>query len=77
MVGHVTPEAAVGGMIALLKDGDRVTVAPERRELSVLLSPEEICNRRNEWRRPLPKDFGVLRKYAAQVRSAHLGATTS
>lgn len=79
MVGHVTPEAAAGGPIGLLCDGDMVTVRPGARELSVALSDEELAARRAEWRPPAPKPgtTGVLAKYAAQVRSAHVGATTS
>lgn len=79
MVGHVTPEAAAGGPIALLVDGDMVTVRPGSRELSVALSEEELSSRRKEWQPPAPKpgSSGTLAKYAAQVRSAHVGATTS
>ncbi|CAJ1431820.1 unnamed protein product, partial [Effrenium voratum] len=79
MVGHVTPEAAVGGPIGLLVNGDMVTVRPAKRELSVALSEEELAARRREWRPPAPREgsFGALGKYAAQVRSAHVGATTS
>jgi len=79
MVGHVTPEAAVGGPIGLLVDGDMVTVRPGNRELSVALTEEELAARRREWQPPAPKpgSFGTLGKYASQVRSAHVGATTS
>lgn len=78
MVGHVTPEAAVGGPIALLRDGDIVTVRPGKRELSVALSDEELSARRATWVPIVKRGLqGVLGKYAAQVRSAHLGATTS
>ena len=48
-VGHVTPEAAAGGPIALLRDGDMVTVRPGNRELSVALSEEEMAVRRSQW----------------------------
>eukprot|EP00439_Symbiodinium_sp_Y106_P025202 s1136_g3.t1 len=83
MVGHVTPEAAAGGPIGLLVEGDMVTVRPATRELSVALSDEddlathrhrELAKRRAEWRPPAarPGTFGVLAKYAAQVRSAHV-----
>lgn len=69
----------MGGPIGLLQDGDVVTVAPGRRELSVALSAEELLARREAWRpcAAKPGSFGVLGKYAAQVRSAHQGATTS
>jgi len=79
MVGHVTPEAVDGGPIALLRDGDVVTVAPRERELSVALSPEELAARRASWSPPPPRPGcrGVLARYAKHVASAHFGATTS
>lgn len=79
MVGHVTPEAADGGPIALLRDGDEVTVAPGERLLSVNLSEEELAARRAAWTPPAPRpgDRGVLARYAKLVASAHYGATTS
>lgn len=79
MVGHVTPEAAAGGPIALLRDGDIVVVRPGARELSVQISDAELAERRAAWTPPAPRPgtFGVLEKYARQVRSAHVGATTS
>ncbi|CAE7237457.1 ilvD [Symbiodinium sp. CCMP2592] len=74
MVGHVTPEAAAGGPIGLLVEGDMVTVRPATRELSVAVSDEELAKRRAEWRPPAarPGTFGVLAKYAAQVHRVHL-----
>eukprot|EP00933_Yihiella_yeosuensis_P035558 TRINITY_DN29134_c0_g1_i1.p1 TRINITY_DN29134_c0_g1~~TRINITY_DN29134_c0_g1_i1.p1 ORF type:complete len:599 (-),score=128.98 TRINITY_DN29134_c0_g1_i1:203-1999(-) len=79
MVGHVTPEAAAGGPIALIRDGDIIVVRPGSRELSVQLSDEELSARRAAWTPPGPRPgtTGVLEKYARQVRSAHVGATTS
>ncbi|CAE8623771.1 unnamed protein product [Polarella glacialis] len=79
MVGHVTPEAAAGGPIALLRDGDMVAVRPGLRELSVQLSDEELAARKAAWQPPPPRpgSTGALAKYAKQVRSAHVGATTS
>lgn len=78
MVGHVSPEAAMGGPIALLQDGDIITVRPGKRELSVALSEEELQARRASWTPVIRQGLqGVLGKYASTVRSAHLGATTS
>lgn len=79
MVGHVTPEAAAGGPIALLQDGDVVTVRPAARELSVALSEEELAARRAAWKGPPACEGlkGLLGKYSKQVESAHRGATTS
>lgn len=77
MVGHVGPEAMEGGPIALVQNGDRITVDAERGVLSVDLSDEELERRRAAWRRPEPMyRSGALAKYAAQVGPAHLGAVT-
>ena len=77
VVGHVAPEAAVGGPIALVKEGDSVTIDAERRLLQVHLSDEELARRRAAWR-PLPPRYtrGIMAKYAAQVSSASRGAVT-
>ncbi|CAK0891858.1 unnamed protein product [Prorocentrum cordatum] len=79
MVGHVTPEACDGGPIALLRDGDIVTVAPGERLLSVDLSVMELEARRAAWTPPpaRPNTRGVLARYQKNVASAHFGATTS
>jgi dihydroxy-acid dehydratase len=79
MVGHVTPEAADGGPIALLRDGDIVVVAPGDGTLSVELSDDELVRRRAIWTPPSPKpnSRGVLARYTSVVASAHYGATTS
>lgn len=79
MIGHVSPEAAVGGPIGLLKDGDIVTLDPKNRLLSVDVSDGEMAERRALWRPPPPKPGtkGVMAKYAACVQSAHIGAVTS
>ena len=77
MIGHVAPEAAVGGPIALLKDGDIVVMDVERRELSVRLSDGDMKRRRNEWKAPQSAfQSGVMAKYAKLVSSASLGAVT-
>jgi dihydroxy-acid dehydratase len=75
MVGHVSPEAQVGGPIALLKTGDVVTVDAERRRLSVDLTLKELAKRRKKWKAPkLKYKRGALHKYALLVQSASVGA---
>jgi dihydroxy-acid dehydratase len=78
MVGHIAPEAAHGGPIALVRDGDVITLDVEARRLDVDLSEDELARRRAEWRAPAPKYAnGVFAKYAATVGSAAQGAVTS
>ncbi len=77
VVGHVAPEAAVGGTIALVEEGDSVTIDSERRLLQLEVSAAEIARRRAAWHpRPNPYRAGVLAKYAHLVSSASLGAVT-
>lgn len=77
VVGHVTPEAFEGGAIAIIKDGDRITIDAEKKELSVDLSDEEIKQRLSTWQQPKPRyTKGVLAKYAHTVASASEGAVT-
>jgi dihydroxy-acid dehydratase len=77
VVGHVAPEAAVGGPIALLREGDAITIDAERRLLAVDLGEQELERRRAQWKPPaLRYTAGVLFKYARQVSSASLGAVT-
>ncbi|OOG23714.1 dihydroxy-acid dehydratase [Thioalkalivibrio denitrificans] len=76
VVGHVAPEAAVGGPIALVQEGDPITVDARARRLDVHVSEAELERRRAQWTpRPMP-DRGVLAKYARQVGSAARGAVT-
>jgi dihydroxy-acid dehydratase len=75
VVGHVAPEAAVGGPIGLLKNGDLVTIDAEKRALRVALSPAELAKRRRKWKAPKPRVAdGWLARYAAMVSSASEGA---
>ena len=75
MAGHVAPEAAVGGPIAALKEGDWITVDAEERELSVRLTEKEIRSRLQRWTPPPPRfTSGALAKYAKLVSSASRGA---
>ena len=77
MAGHVAPEAANGGPIALLRDGDRISFDVKRRTLSVELTPAELAKRRSQWRAPAPRyTSGVMAKYAQSVSSASDGAVT-
>jgi dihydroxy-acid dehydratase len=77
VVGHVAPEAAVGGTIALVQEGDSVTLDAEQRLLQLNVQEEEIARRRAAWRPPAPRyTRGVLAKYAKQVSSAGTGAVT-
>jgi dihydroxy-acid dehydratase len=77
VVGHITPEAFVGGPLALVKNGDPITIDAEKRELSLEIAAKEIKARRAKWTAPRPRyTRGVLAKYARVVSSAHLGAVT-
>jgi dihydroxy-acid dehydratase len=77
-VGHVGPEAAHGGPIALLRDGDMITLNAITGELSVALSDEELAKRKGEWKGPRPTQYatGALWKYARLVGGARQGAVT-
>jgi dihydroxy-acid dehydratase len=77
VVGHISPEAAVGGAIGLLRDGDRLTIDAQLRRIDVQLSAAELKRRRRAWkpRRPYATN-GVLAKYARVVSSASQGAVT-
>jgi dihydroxy-acid dehydratase len=77
VVGHVTPEAYLGGPIALVKNGDAITIDAEKRELRLEISATELKKRQRAWKKPAPRyTRGVLAKYAAHVTSASLGAVT-
>jgi dihydroxy-acid dehydratase len=77
MVGHIAPEAARGGPIAALREGDIITLDIENRALNVELSEDEIRARLADWTPPPPRyTSGVMAKYAALVSSAAEGAVT-
>jgi dihydroxy-acid dehydratase len=77
VVGHVAPEAAVGGPVALVQEGDLITIDARERRLSVDVCQDEMERRRRAWQPPAPRyTAGVLYKYARQVSSASLGAVT-
>ncbi len=78
MAGHVAPEAALGGPIALLRDGDIITFDIKARQLNVALSDTDLMVRAKEWKAPSCRyQSGVMAKYARHVSSASQGATTS
>jgi dihydroxy-acid dehydratase len=78
VVGHITPEAAVGGPLGLLRNGDTVTIDAEKRVLNAELSAAELRRRRAAWKPRKPyATTGVLAKYATLVSSASAGAVTT
>jgi len=77
VVGHITPEAAVGGPIAAVKNGDTITIDADTNEIKLHITQKEMKARLKEWTPPRPKyRRGVLAKYAKLVNSASLGAVT-
>ncbi len=77
MVGHVAPEAAVGGPIAAVQEGDSILLDIENRKIELEISPEELTARLYGWKAPEPKyTSGVFQKYVKLVGSAARGAIT-
>jgi dihydroxy-acid dehydratase len=77
VVGHVAPEAAVGGPIALVSEGDSITIDAEQRLLQVNIPEVELARRQAAWQpRPPRYTRGIMAKYAAQVSTASRGAVT-
>jgi dihydroxy-acid dehydratase len=77
IVGHVTPEAQLGGPIALVKNGDRITIDAEANTITIDLSADELAKRRKEWKAPPYKAVrGTLYKYIKNVKSASEGCVT-
>ncbi|RPG49798.1 MAG: dihydroxy-acid dehydratase [Gammaproteobacteria bacterium TMED1] len=77
VIGHITPEAFDGGPLALVEDGDKITIDAERSTISVDLSDDALAQRRSKWKKPAPyAERGILAKYARLVSSASLGAVT-
>ena len=77
VVGHITPEAAVGGPLAIVKKGDVITIDAEKNEINVEISVKELKARLRAWKKPKPRETrGVLAKYARLVTSASRGAVT-
>ena len=78
VVGHVTPEAAVGGPLALVEEGDRVRIDAENKQIELLVDDSDMEKRRKEWVRPKSDvTTGLLAKYRSMVKSASLGAITA
>jgi dihydroxy-acid dehydratase len=77
VVGHMSPEAALGGPLALVKSGDKITIDAQRREITLHVASGELKRRRKTWTAPPPyARRGALAKYSRQVSSASLGAVT-
>ena len=77
VVGHITPEAQVGGNIAIVKDGDKISIDAEKNIITLHLSDDELIRRRKKWKKqPLKVTKGSLYKYANVVSSASLGCVT-
>ncbi|MEL6140775.1 MAG: dihydroxy-acid dehydratase [Bacteroidota bacterium] len=77
VVGHISPEAQVGGLIALLEDGDLITIDAKNNKIEAELDATTIAARRSRWQAPpLKANFGILKKYARSVSSASLGCVT-
>ena len=77
VVGHITPEAQEGGLLALIEDGDMISIDAEKNKISADLSPVQIQERRSKWKAPALKfSKGVLYKYARTVSSASQGCVT-
>ncbi len=77
VVGHITPEAYEGGPLAIVEDGDEITIDAVTKELAIAVSQEEIENRLKKWEKPNPRyTRGVLAKFAKTVNSASYGAVT-
>jgi dihydroxy-acid dehydratase len=78
MIGHVAPEAALGGPIAVVEEGDRITIDVDRKALDLDVAPDEVARRFEGWAPPRPHyTGGVMAKYAALVSSASSGAVTT
>src|ERR1039457_1225621 len=77
VVGHITPEAFNGGLLAIVKNGDIITIDASKRQINLKLPAAEIKKRQKVWKQPKPKyTRGVLAKYAKLVTSASQGAVT-
>jgi dihydroxy-acid dehydratase len=78
MVGHVSPEAVVGGPISIVKEGDEIEIDSDKQTINLIVSTEELDRRKKEWKAPKPNyEWGALAKYATLVGSASEGAVCS
>lgn len=77
VIGHITPEAYDGGPIALIEDGDKITIDAENNKITLEISDTDLAARKQKWKQPAPyTERGILAKYAKLVSSASLGAVT-
>ena len=77
VVGHVAPEAAVGGTIGLVEEGDSITVDADKLLIQLNVEDQELARRREKWEKPKPRyKTGILGKYSRLVSSSSQGATT-
>src|SRR5207245_2321196 len=77
VVGHVAPEAYVGGVIALVQEGDSITIDAHRLLVQLNVGDDELAGRRAQWKRPAPRyTRGVMEKYIKLVSTASIGAMT-
>jgi dihydroxy-acid dehydratase len=77
VIGHTTPEAFDGGPIAVIKNGDPITIDAKKREINLGIPAKELASRLKAWKKPKPNyTRGVLAKYAATVSTASEGAVT-
>src|SRR5690625_2264856 len=76
VIGHVAPEAQVGGPIALLEEGDHITIDTIEQTIKVDVSEEEMKRRKEKWQAPKLENRGVLAKFARNVSCASIGAVT-
>lgn len=77
LIGHITPEAAVGGPIALVKNGDKIVIDSENNSIDMIVSKEELAERKKQWTAPAPRyNRGTLAKYSSLVSDASHGCVT-
>jgi len=75
IIGHISPEAAIGGLIAVVKDGDNILIDIPNRKLELLIDKIELSTRLKKWKAPKPKeDRGILGAYAVLTEPSHRGA---
>ena len=77
VVGHISPEAHLGGPLALVKEGDEIRIDAEKNEVSLEVDEKTLEARKKNWKSPKEESQGVLRKYAKMVGSASSGAVTT
>ena len=75
-IGHISPEAAVGGNLALVQDGDIIEIDARAGTMNLSVSEAKLNQRRSRWKAPTIPNAGLLEKYALSVRSASIGAVT-